>query len=126
MGRHDRAGDFVTLLALLPVTDLRRSAEWFTRAVGQPADEHFDGVAADWYLSSGQSVQLVVDPARAGGGICTVRVDDLPSAVRRLDDHGVRVEDHFSGSAWVRGVVLRDPDGNTLALTQLRGQGSRG
>ncbi|TNC23582.1 VOC family protein [Amycolatopsis alkalitolerans] len=107
----------------LPVSDVRRSLEWYERVLGFRIQLEFveDGVLEGVALTDpGETVSLALrhDPAHVGGftgfdpiALCVPTADALRAWQRRLDDlgeaHGGIAQGHV-GSVL---MGLRDPDG---------------
>jgi glyoxylase I family protein len=68
------------VLAGLPVSDIKAAIDWFTRLLGRGSDaEPMEGLA-EWDVARHQTVQLVLDPQRAGAGMVTLQVSDIAAA----------------------------------------------
>jgi catechol 2,3-dioxygenase-like lactoylglutathione lyase family enzyme len=102
----------------LPVTDLRRSAEWYRRVLQleDPDLEPAEGVVE--FKVCGVWLQLAEDPDGASGHGPVVRlgVRDVAAERARLARLGI----HVGGLEQVVGVLeyfdFTDPDGNRLSL----------
>ncbi|HEX4388948.1 MAG TPA: VOC family protein [Steroidobacteraceae bacterium] len=103
-------------LASIAVSDLRAAQRWYEKLLEKPASLPMPEVA-EWHFERGGGLQIYELPERAGSGSLTLAVDDLDGHVRRLErlniDTHQRTED-----ARVRTVMIRDLDGNHIALAQ--------
>jgi catechol 2,3-dioxygenase-like lactoylglutathione lyase family enzyme len=91
--------DLITALsvfAALPVSDLDSSIGWYTGLIGRKPDSRpMDGLAE--YFRSGDrdpdrgTLQLAVDPTRAGGGLVTIKVADTHAVAAMLADNGIEL-----------------------------------
>lgn len=110
------------VLAGLPVSDMAVSAEWLSRLLGRPADaQPMDGLS-DWYFDGGGTIQLVLDPQRAGGGILTLQVNELSAARSALADRGIDLTFDDTTSSKVKFGEVSDPDGNLVTLVEAIGE----
>jgi catechol 2,3-dioxygenase-like lactoylglutathione lyase family enzyme len=109
------------VLASLPVRDMAESAEWLSRFLGRPADaQPMDGLS-DWYFEGVGTIQLVLDPQRAGGGILTLQVNDLSAALSALADRGIDLRVDDTTSTKVKFGEVSDPEGNLVTLIEAIG-----
>ena len=103
-------------LASVAVSDLRAAQPWYEKLLQKPASQPIPEVA-EWHFERGGGLQIYELPERAGSGSFTLAVDDLDDHVRRLErlniDTHQRTED-----ARVRTVMIRDLDGNHIAVAQ--------
>ena len=104
----------------VPVSSLAVGRDFFERLLGRPADVE---VAADevmWCLAESAWLYVVVDVARAGHGLVSLSVADLDATLAELgrcDISPSRVE--VVGDAG-RKATLLDPDGNSVAVIEVR------
>jgi catechol 2,3-dioxygenase-like lactoylglutathione lyase family enzyme len=106
------------VLAALAVSDLDASVNWLSRIIGRHEDARpMDGLA-DWYLGAAGTIQLTVDPERAGGSMITLVVDDIADTRDRLSEHGIQLEVDSEASDKVKFAVLLDPDGNNVTIVE--------
>ncbi len=105
----------------VPVADLAVGRDFFDRLFGRPADVE---VAADevmWRVAETAWLYVVVDATRAGNGLVALSVADLDAALAELgnrDISPVAVEVVGDGG---RKATMTDPDGNTVAVIEVRG-----
>ena len=115
--------------AAIAVRDLDAAKAWYDKTLGLTAErERADGI---YYRCGGGSVMFIYPSQFAGTAQNTVagfQVDDLEREMEELRSRGVTFEEYdfpgvktengiaqFDGG---RGAWFKDPDGNTLALTQ--------
>lgn len=103
------------VLASVPVKDLSAAVEWYSRVLGRPADTTPMPEVAEWKFEGGGWLQVYAGPDRAGGGSFTLAVDDMDQALADLKALGIDVGDQGSGKQ-TRTVMVKDPDGNSLAF----------
>lgn len=70
---------------------------------------------AVWQLTASGAIYVVQDSQRAGNGLLTVAVDDLNAYEKQLRQAGLAFDEQVAGQA-PRRLLVRDPDGNTLAF----------
>lgn len=118
--------------AIIPITDLDRSREFYEHKLGLEGTETPGG----WRLSADFGTELNLLQVDGAGGadwpLATFRVDDVTASVRALrrrgveflgsdelpftlDNDGVSRDQDGLEVAW-----MRDPDGNVLTLFALR------
>jgi hypothetical protein len=70
-----------------------------------------------WTFARGGGLQVSDGPEGAGKGSFTHAVTDLDQGVRRLDELGVDTSGRLDGDD-VRVLMIRDPDGNSIAYAE--------
>src|SRR5580698_671484 len=65
------------VFAGLVVTDRDAAVTWYEQVLGATPDLYPNDVEAAWQLTGSASLYILADPARAGGGVFTMVVDDL-------------------------------------------------
>ena len=119
--------------ALVAVSDLERAKHFYEDALGLTggADED-QGVR--YSCAEGTKIFVYLSPENAGTSSATVAgwlVDDLDETMEDLSSRGVVFEQYDQpgirtdergvfDAGPVRAAWLRDPDGNTMALTEMR------
>ncbi|MBV9855942.1 MAG: VOC family protein [Streptosporangiaceae bacterium] len=118
------------VIAFVPVTDLNRGRDFYTRILGLPVIEQ--NPYACVFNANGTMLRLtaVTTVATPGYTVLGWKVTDLQSTVRALaargvtfsrydgmeqDEHGIWAAPTGDKIAW-----FQDPDGNVLSLTQFR------
>lgn len=103
------------VLASVPVKDLGSAKGWYARVLGRPADSTPMPTLAEWKFDGGGWLQVYEGPERAGGGSVTLAVDDMDRTVADLRALGIDAGDEMGGMQ-TRVVMVKDPDGNSLAF----------
>ncbi|WP_409342533.1 VOC family protein [Paenibacillus sp. MBLB4367] len=116
--------DHVVESVFIHVSDLRRSAEWYSMVMGLPLlQERLNGGNVYWLMLQG-GTGIILDDNRSNAPD-TPRVrfmyktSDIEGAYRFLDKQGIRplypIERPHPGLAFFK---FTDPDGNSLMVTQ--------
>ena len=119
--------------AVLCSTDLVRSQEFYEQKLGLPPGVQEDG-GARYPCAHGTALFIYMSPENAGGSRATVAgwfVDDLDETVDELASRGVTFEQYDQpgiktndrgvfDNGRLRAAWVCDPDGNTIALTEIR------
>src|ERR1700742_4272800 len=104
-------------LASLAVHDLRSASRWYEGLFGRPADSEPMPEVSEWKFERGGWLQVYENKPRAGAGSVTLAVDDLDEQVRWLEQLGLDPGKPMVTKA-VRVVMIKDPDGNSIAFAQ--------
>ena len=102
-------------LASLAVRDLAESTQWYEQILGpghQPMPE-----VVEWQFARGGGLQVYELPERAGQGSCTLIVADIDEIAERLRTTGVAPNAEPSRNDRVDTVMIKDPDGNSIAFS---------
>jgi glyoxylase I family protein len=102
------------VLAVVPVTDIDRSGQWYASLFGRPADNNPMPTLVEWQVLPGAWVQVFADPDRAGNGLLNFAVDDLEGHLDEIGGRGIGADDIVEASKGVRTCAVTDPDGNTI------------
>jgi catechol 2,3-dioxygenase-like lactoylglutathione lyase family enzyme len=106
----------VDLFAGIPVADLERAKDWYSRLLGFEPSFLPNDAEAVWTLEEHRHVYVLLDPERAGGGLVTLFVEDLGSRVAQIAGRGIEPALDETYANGVRKVTYRDPDGNELGF----------
>ena len=101
-------------LASLAVRDLTRSREWYEKLLGpgtQPMPE-----VVEWQFDRGGGLQVYAGPERAGQGSCTLIVDDIDEIAQQLRSSGLAKDAEPARDQRVDTIMVKDPDGNSIAF----------
>jgi hypothetical protein len=101
-------------LASLAVRDLAVSSPWYERILG-PGRHPMDEVV-EWALERGGGLQVYTAPERAGGGSCTLIVNDIDEIAQRLHATDIAAGVKPVRSDRVDTIMIKDPDGNSIAF----------
>ena len=99
----------------VPVKSLDAGRDFFERLFGRPADVDVAVDEVMWRVAETAWLYVVVDAARAGGGLVALSVADLDATLDELARRGIR-PDRMEEVGGGRKAVLLDPDGNTVAI----------
>jgi len=106
-------------LASLAVADLSAAARWYEKLFGRAADSTPMSQVAEWRFERGGWLQLYELKARAGAGSVTLAVSALDEQIKTLHQLGIDTEPPLVSSQ-VSVLMIKDPDGNSLAFAQAR------
>lgn len=105
------------LFAVVCVSDLERSVEWYGRLFGRDADARpMDGLA-EWHHGEGSGLQLVQDAEKAGRSLLTVVTPSLLGARRDLSARRLDLGPSLEGDFGVL-AQMSDPDGNRITVAE--------
>ena len=105
-------------LAGLAVRDLERSSRWYERILG-PGTRPMPEVV-EWQLDGGGGLQVYAGPERAGQGSCTLIVSDIDEAADQLRASGLVADPEVNRDNRVDTIMIKDPDGNSIAFAMPR------
>ena len=77
------------VLAVVPVSDLERSRQWYQALFGRPADNNPMPNLVEWQVIPGAWVQVYTDDDRAGSTLVNFAVDDLEDYIEQLKRRGL-------------------------------------
>lgn len=104
-------------LASVAVNDLRSATQWYERLFGRPADSMPMPEVAEWKFERGGWLQVYENRPRAGQGSVTLAVEDLDQEIERMEQLGLDAGQPMV-SKTVKVVMIKDPDGNSIAFAQ--------
>lgn len=116
--REDPPMPIGKVLAAVPVADIGAAHAWYERLLGRPADDVPMGEAAEWHVTAGGSIQVVLDAERAGSGMVTLAVDDMDEQVAVLAARGLTLAAVDAASGMFRIATIADPEGNAITFAQ--------
>lgn len=105
------------VLASVPVKNLKSASAWYEKIFGRPADSTPMPEVAEWKFDGGGWLQVYQGPERAGGGSFTLAVADIDETLSDLRAAGVDLGAQSDGPR-VRTVMIKDPDGNSIAFAE--------
>jgi catechol 2,3-dioxygenase-like lactoylglutathione lyase family enzyme len=100
--------------ASLAVRDLDASSAWYEKILG-PGSKAMPEVV-EWQLERGGALQVYELPDRAGHGSCTLIVTDIDEIAAQLRTSGIAADAQPMRHDRVDTVMIRDPDGNSIAF----------
>lgn len=104
-------------LASLAVSDLTHSVKWYQALFGRPADAMPIPDVAEWKFERGGWLQLYRLKERAGAGSVTLAVSSLDDEIKRLRTIGIDAGPRIVTDK-VQVVMIKDPDGNSIAVVE--------
>ena len=102
------------VLAVVPVSDIDRSRDWYSSLFGRSADNNPMPTLVEWQVLPGAWVQVFSDPQRAGSGLLNFAVDDVESHLAQVRERGIEPGEIVDANKGVRISTVNDPDGNTI------------
>jgi predicted enzyme related to lactoylglutathione lyase len=103
-------------LASVAVNDVNAASAWYEKLLGTPPSRPMPEVA-EWQFERGGGLQVYQLPERAGSCSATLTVDDFDGELAKLKRLNINANTSASNDR-VRIVMIKDPDGNSLAITQ--------
>jgi predicted enzyme related to lactoylglutathione lyase len=104
-------------LASVAVKDLQTTLPWYEKLFGRSADSRPMSEVAEWKFAGGGWLQVYQNPARAGAGSVTLAVNNLGEQIADLKKSGIDAGAPMNGPK-VNVVMVKDPDGNSIAFAQ--------
>jgi hypothetical protein len=101
-------------LASVAVSDLATCSRWYETLLG-PGNRPMAEVV-EWQLERGGGLQVYEAPERAGQGSCTLIVSDIDDVARQLAESGVAPHVEPTRNDRVDTIMIKDPDGNSIAF----------
>jgi predicted lactoylglutathione lyase len=101
-------------LASLAVRDLAASSRWYEKLLGSASQPMAE--VREWQLERGGGLQIYELPERAGQGSCTLIVSDIDEIARRLRSTGLADDPETARNDRVDTIMIKDPDGNSIAF----------
>ena len=107
---------FQNALASVAVKDLKSATAWYERLLDAPASHPMPEVS-EWTFPRGGGLQVYLLPERAGSCSATFAIDDIHHALSKLKKLNIPA-DSRADNARVKVIMIKDPDGNGLAIAQ--------
>jgi predicted enzyme related to lactoylglutathione lyase len=104
----------------VPVRNLSSGRDFFERIFGRAADVEVAVDEVMWRVAETAWLYVVVDTARAGNGLVALSVTDLDDALVELSGRGI-MPDRVEAVGGGHKATVVDPDGNSVAIIQVRG-----
>lgn len=104
-------------LASVAVKDLKAATQWYERLLRRKASTPMPEIA-EWQFARGGGLQVYDGvPERAGKCSCTLAVSDFEEVVAHVKSLGIDTREQ-SSNASVKTLMIKDPDGNSIAFAQ--------
>jgi hypothetical protein len=100
--------------ASVAVSDLAASSRWYEWLLGRGT--HPMAEVVEWQLQRGGGLQVYELPERAGQGSCTLIVSDIDEIAHTLNASGLASHVQPVRNDRVDTIMIRDPDGNSIAF----------
>ena len=105
-------------LASLAVNDLRSAERWYERLFGRRADATPMPEVSEWKFTGGGWLQVYENRQRAGAGSVTLAVDSVDEQIDALQKLGLDPGQPMITKV-VKVVMIKDPDGNSIAFAEV-------
>src|ERR1700704_6586416 len=104
-------------IASVAVSDLARSIQYYQRLFGRPADSRPMPEVAEWKFEGGGWLQVYQLKERAGASSVTLAVSSIDEQIIDLRKGGIEPGNPMV-SEKVKVVMIKDPDGNSIAFAE--------
>jgi predicted enzyme related to lactoylglutathione lyase len=104
-------------IASLAVKDLAKAVEYYRKLFGRPADSTPMPEVAEWKFERGGWLQVYQLEERAGSGSVTLAVSNLEDQMADLRRIAIDPGKPMI-SEKVKVVMIKDPDGNSIAFAE--------
>jgi hypothetical protein len=104
-------------IASVAVKDLKAAVTWYARLIRRPADFTPMPGLAESKFDGGGSLQIYQLAERAGKGSVTLAATELDQQIAELKKHGIEPGGPVRNPK-VNVVMIKDPDGNSIALAE--------
>ena len=105
------------VLASVAVKDLKGAIAWYTQLLQRPPDSTPMPEVAEWKFARGGWLQVYQAPERAGHGSFTLAVSDIEEITAHVQSLGIDATQPPS-NARVKTLMIKDPDGNSIAFAE--------
>ncbi len=102
-------------LASVAVRDVAASAQWYANLLG-PGNQPMPEVV-EWQFDRGGGLQVYSAPERAGNCSCTLIVTDIDEIAQQLQASGIAPDAEPARTDRVDTIMIKDPDGNSIAFS---------
>ena len=103
-------------IASVAVRDLNTAIKWYEPLLSKPPTRPMPEVA-EWSFERGGWLQVYQLPKRAGSCSCTLAVSNIEEEVARLKKMNIDTS-HRTSTEKVKTLMIKDPDGNSIALAE--------
>jgi len=109
------------LFADVAVTDFEAAQAWYERFFGRAPDVVAHDEEVMWRVTGGGWLYIVRDTPHAGNSIVAMAVPDIETATSALRARGVATGTIEREGDAGRKALVRDPDGNSIAIIEVAG-----
>lgn len=114
--------DVSVLFAAVAVADLDVGLAWYADLFGRAPDMPVNESESMWRCSDSAWLYVLRDAERAGSSIVSICVPDLDATMEELAARGISRTPVEQVTADARKATYVDPDGNRIALIEVRGR----
>ncbi len=111
------------VVANVAVKNLKAACDWYEKLLGRPASKILLDELAEWSFAGGGILHVLEVGEHAGMGSFTLVVKGLDDEASRLESLGMAIT-RRPGLGAMRTVVIEDPDGNCITLSDAFSPGS--
>jgi predicted enzyme related to lactoylglutathione lyase len=111
------------LFAAIPVSDFTSARAWYERFFDRPADVIAHEHEVMWRVTDRGWLYIIRNPDVAGSSTVAMAVPDIDGATSALASRGVVTGPIQPEGDAGRKVVVRDPDGNSIAILEVSASG---
>jgi len=111
--------DVSVLFTGLAVSDFEEAQAWYQRFFGRAPDIVTNDVEVMWQVRDAGWLYIVRDTQRAGNGIAAMAVSNIEEAIAELEARGVATGPIEQEGQAGRKALVRDPDGNSIAILEV-------
>lgn len=107
----------------IAVSDFGVARSWYERFFGRAADVVAHDTEVMWQVTDRGWLYILEDAEHAGHGMAAMAVPNIDAATSELAARGVRTGPIEPEGDTARKSVVRDPDGNPIAVIEVAARG---
>ncbi len=109
--------DIRAIFAVICVSDMARSVDWYTDLIGRGPDDHPMNGLVQWRDNYSAGIQLVLNTEKSGTSLITIMTPKMNLARKQLVATKLQLEPDIQGDF---GIIaqISDPDGNRITLAE--------
>jgi predicted enzyme related to lactoylglutathione lyase len=111
--------DVDVLFAGIAVTDFEEAQAWYERFFGRVPDIVANDEEVMWQVTGGGWLYILRDTQHAGNGIVAMAVSDIEETTSAIEARGVASGPIEREGEAGRKALVRDPDGNSIAIIEV-------